>query len=138
MKIGIIRTKKAYQAAMARLAALMEKDPPAGSPAGDEMGLLALVICDYERRMIPPAKSDPVEAIRFRMEQMGLNRRELVPYIGSLPRVSEVLSRKRPLSLSMIRRLHRGLDIPAEALIGGETEVGLACAEPRDRYGNRG
>jgi HTH-type transcriptional regulator / antitoxin HigA len=138
MKIGIIRTKKEYEAAMARLSALMEKDPPAGSPAGDEMELLALVIGEYERRTVPLAEADPIEAIRFRMEQMGLSRRELVPFIGSIPKVSEVLARKRPLSLSMIRRLHRGLDIPAEVLISGDQPAPeVACREPRAKYGGR-
>ncbi len=137
MKIGIIKTGEVYRVAMDRLVALMEKDPPSGSAAADEMDLLALVIAEYERRTTPPAKVDPVEAIRFRMDQMGLTRKDLVPYLGSLPRVSEVLSRKRPLSIAMIRRLHRGLGIPAEALIGGEGEKGLVCAETGARYGRR-
>lgn len=80
----------------------------------NELELLSLVIEDFERKTVPPAVVDPIEFIRFRMDQMGLSRKDLVPYIGLTSRVSEVLSRKRPLSLAMIRRLHRGLDIPLD------------------------
>lgn len=78
----------------------------------NELLLLALVIHDIERQTVPPVKVDPIESILFRMDQTGLARKDLVPYIGSISKVSEVLSRKRPLSQPMILRLHQGLDIP--------------------------
>lgn len=119
MNIKVIKSSDEYAPAMARLAALMTLDPKAGSREDNELELLALVIEDYERKIVPPAAPDPVDAILFRMDQMKLGRKELEHYIGSASKVSEVLSRKRPLSLSMIRRLHQGLGIPADVLIGG-------------------
>jgi len=132
MNVKIIKSKEDYAAAMARLSTLMSLDPKANTKEENELELLALVIEAYERQTVPPASPDPVDAILFRMEQMGLTRRDLVPYIGSISKVSEVLSRKRPLSLSMIRRLHEGLGIPAEiliknALVGGQIGNGLAA-----------
>ena len=111
MEVKIIKTQAEHDDAMARLKALMALDPPPDSP------LLALVIEDYETRTIPPVVPDPIEQILFRMDQMGLSRKDMIPYFGSISKVSEVLSRKRPLSLSMIRRLNEGLGIPAAVLI---------------------
>lgn len=119
MKIKVIKSKKEYGAAMDRLSALMAIDPQRGSDEGNELELLALVIADYERTTVPLPVADPVEAILFRMDQDGLTRKDLIPYIGSISKVSEVLLRKRPLSLAMIRRLNAGLGIPAEVLIAG-------------------
>ena len=104
---------------MARLSA-DDARPKVGSKEDNELELIALVIEDYERKIVPPAAPDPVDAILFRMDQMKLGRKELELFIGSTSKVSEVLSRKRPLSLSMIRRLHQGLGIPADVLIGCE------------------
>lgn len=89
------------------------------SGAGDEntLELLALVIQKYEKENTPPLRPDPIEAILFRMDQMGLSRKDLIPFLGSASKVSEVLSRKRPLSLAMIRRLHEGLGIPLDILV---------------------
>ena len=120
MNIKVIKSNEGYTQAMARLSALMELDPKVDSKEDNELELLALVIEDYERKIVPPAASDAVDAILFRMDQMKLGRRELEQYIGSISKVSEVLSRKRPLSISMIRRLHQGLGIPADVLIGCE------------------
>ncbi|MBI2778266.1 MAG: ImmA/IrrE family metallo-endopeptidase [Gammaproteobacteria bacterium] len=120
MNIKVIKSSEDYTQAMARLSALMTLDPEAGSKEDNELELLALVIEDYERKIVPPAVPDPVDAILFRMDQMKLSRKELEQYIGSTSKVSEVLSRKRPLSLPMIRRLHQGLGIPADVLIGCE------------------
>ena len=120
MNIKIIKNSKDYADAMTRLSALMTLDPAAGSGKEDELELLALVIADYEHKIVPPAEPDPVEAILFRMDQAGLGRKDLISYIGSASKVSEVLSRKRHLSLAMIRRLHDGLGIPADILIGGD------------------
>lgn len=119
MNIKTIKSEAAYAAAMARVSKLMAIEPADGSKEAEELDLLALVIEDYERKIVSRPVADPIEAILFRMDQMNIKRKDLVPYIGSLSKVSEVLTRKRPLSLSMIRRLHQGLNIPAEVLIGG-------------------
>jgi HTH-type transcriptional regulator/antitoxin HigA len=135
MDIKVIKSSNDYAHAMARLTALMTLDPKDGSKEENELELLALVIEDYERKIVPPVVPDPVEAILFRMDQMKLGRKELEPYIGSISKVSEVLSRKRPLSLSMIRRLHKGLGIPADVLIGGaETSQAVIGEEPEMEY----
>ena len=135
MNIKVIKSSNDYAHAMARLTALMTLDPKDGSKEENELELLALVIEDYERKIVPPVVPDPVEAILFRMDQMKLGRKELEPYIGSISKVSEVLSRKRPLSLSMIRRLHKGLGIPADVLIGGaETSQAVIGEEPEMEY----
>ena len=118
MNIKVIKSSKDYTQAMARLSALMALEPKADSKEDSELELLALVIEDYERKIVPPAMPDAVDAILFRMDQMKLGRKDLEQYIGSTSKVSEVLSRKRPLSLSMIRRLHQGFGIPADVLIG--------------------
>lgn len=118
MKVKLIKNESDYATAMARLSALMAANPDAGSANENELDLLALVIEDYERKIVPPVVPDPIEAILFRLDQAGLTRKDLIPYIGSAPKVSEVLARKRPLSLTMIRRLHQGLGIPADILIG--------------------
>jgi HTH-type transcriptional regulator/antitoxin HigA len=117
MNVKIIKSEKDYQAAMSRLSELLSRDLKPGSKDEDELELLALVVHDFERQTVPPVKVDPIESILFRMDQMGLTRKDLMQYIGSISKVSEVLSRKRPLSLPMIRRLHQGLDIPADILI---------------------
>lgn len=135
MNIKVIKSSNDYAQAMARLTALMALDPKADSKEDNELELLALVIEDYERKIAPPVAPDPVEAILFRMDQMQLGRKELEPYIGSISKVSEVLSRKRPLSLSMIRRLHKGLGIPADVLIGGaESSQATLGTEPEMEY----
>ena len=118
MNIKVIKSGNDYAQAMARLTALMALDPKEGTKEDNDLELLALVIEDYERKIVPPVVHDPIEAILFRMDQMNLGRKDLEAYIGSTSKVSEVLSRKRPLSLPMIRRLHKGLDIPADVLIG--------------------
>lgn len=118
MTSKVIRSHDEYQSAVSEISALMDRDPTPESPEGERLELLAVLVRDYESRTLPKAFVDPVEAIRFRMEQSGLRQRDLIPFIGSKSRVSEVLSGKRPLSLSMIRALHSGLGIPAEALLG--------------------
>jgi HTH-type transcriptional regulator/antitoxin HigA len=135
MNIKIIKTGNEYAQAMARLSMLMTLDPKVGSNEGNELELLALIVEDYERKIVPPATPDPVDAILFCMDQMKLGRKDLEQYIGSTSKVSEVLSRKRPLSLSMIRRLHKGLGIPAEVLIGGAQNLQAAMGdEPEIDY----
>jgi len=79
---------------------------------------MAVLVEDYERRTAPPIQVDPVEAILFRMDQAGLTREDLIPYLGGKAKVSEVINRKRPLSRAMIQKLHAGLGIPLESLFG--------------------
>ena len=138
MDVKIIKDVRAYEAAIGRLSALMATDLEPDSAEEDELQLLSLVIEDFERKTVPPVKADPVEAILFRMDQMQLTRKDLIPYIGAISKVSEVLSRKRPLSLSMIRRLNRGLGIPADVLIidaqaGTKAKVRTVALRPRRR-----
>ena len=90
---------------------------PRTSPGGDELELWSLLVEKYEEEHFPIAAPDPIEAIRFRMDQGGLQPVDLQPFIRRKSKVSEVMNRKRPLSLSMIRALHRGLKIPAEVLV---------------------
>lgn len=116
MHIRPIRTEQDYERGLARVEQLMDAEPD--TPEGDELDVLATLIEAFEDKHFPVDTPDPVEAILFRMEQMGLTRKDLEPYIGSRYRVSEVLNRKRDLSISMIRRLHEGLNIPLENLIG--------------------
>ncbi|WP_374260183.1 ImmA/IrrE family metallo-endopeptidase [Zoogloea sp.] len=131
MNVKIIKSAEDYEAAMARLSALMSLDPKANSNEENELELLALVIQDFERQTVPPVKADPIESILFRMDQMKLSRKDLIPFIGSISKVSEVLSRKRPLSLPMIRRLNQGLGIPADILIEDvETDSAVVDQEP--------
>lgn len=117
-EIKIIKTEKEYEAALKRIEALMDAAP--GSSEEEELDLLALVVEKYEDQHYPIDTPDPIDAITFRMEQQGLTPKDMVKYLGSQSKVSEVLNRKRPLSLAMIRNLHRGLGIPAEALLGDQ------------------
>jgi HTH-type transcriptional regulator / antitoxin HigA len=117
VNIRPIHTEADYQAALGDIAALMESDPAPGTPKGDRLDILATLVQAYEARHFPIDAPDPVEAIKFRMEQSGLTVKDLEPIIGLANRVYEVLSRKRLLTLAMIRRLHRSLGIPAEVLI---------------------
>jgi len=115
MDIKIIRNEMDYHSALAHLSTLMEAAP--GTPEGDELELVSLLLENYEKENFPIGLPDPIEAIKFCMEQQGLTRKDLEQYIGSQSKVSEVLNKKRPLSLAMIRALHVGLGIPAEVLL---------------------
>lgn len=115
--IKIIRTNEDYENALENIESLMERNPKSGTPDADRLELLVLLVKDYESNNFPTEAPGPVDAILFRMEQQNLTQRDLIPYIGSRSKVSEVLSRKRPLTLSMIRALHSGLGIPIKALI---------------------
>lgn len=133
-QIRVIKTQRAYDDAVARLSALMDEEIKVGSSKEGELELLALVIESYERTKIDPVSPDAIEAILFRMDQMSLSKKDLIPYFGSLPKVSEVLARKRPLSLSMIRKIHKGLGIPAEILLGeADDDIDLG-QEPQYDY----
>jgi HTH-type transcriptional regulator/antitoxin HigA len=116
MDIQPIRTKADHDAALERIAELMSAE--AGTHEGDELDILATLVEVYEQKNFPIAPADPIEAINFRIEQLGLERKDLEPYLGSRHRVSEVLNRRRGLSLEMIRRLHEGLKIPLDVLVG--------------------
>ncbi len=113
----VIKNGVEYDEALAEIDALLDLDPDPGTEEADRLELLAFLVEDYESNRFPIGAPDPIEAIRFRMEQQELTQRDLVPYIGSKSKTSEVLSGKRTLSLPMIRALHSGLGIPAPVLL---------------------
>ena len=115
--VRVIESETDYNAALEQLAELMASEPSAGSDDERLLKTLAVLIRDYESKHYSIAPPDPIEAIKFRMEQQGLAAKDLVPYLGSRSRVSEVLGGKRSLSLAMMRSLHRGLGIPAASLL---------------------
>jgi HTH-type transcriptional regulator/antitoxin HigA len=116
MNIRPIKTEDDYNNALARVAELMDAEPE--SEAGAELDVLATLVDAYESKHFPIESPDPVEAILFRMEQMGIDRKDLEPFLGGRGRVSEVLNRKRDLSITQIKKLHDGLQIPFENLLG--------------------
>src|SRR5574344_2787461 len=121
--IKLIKTEKDYTIALKKIDSLFNAEPD--TEKGDELELLVTLVEMYEKDHYPIPNPSPIEAIKFRMEQMNLTPKDLIPYIGSKSKVSEVLSGKRTLSLNMIRRLNEGLGIPAEVLIqpyGDEAE----------------
>jgi len=115
MEIKPIKSKADYRAALKEIETLMtaERD----TPKGERLDVLVTLVEAYENKHYPLDLPDPVEAIKFCMEQRGMTPKDLVSFIGRINRVYEVLSRKRPLTLAMIQRLHRELGIPAESLI---------------------
>lgn len=115
MKIKVIKTEEEYQEALEHLESLLDAAP--GSPEEEALDLISLLIERYEEEYYPIDLPDPIEAIKFRMEQQGLTPKDMGMYLGSQSKVSEVLNNKRPLSLSMIRSLNEGLGIPAEVLL---------------------
>jgi len=117
IKIKVIKTERDYEEALKLVEELMGRDPDPDSVEGEQLSLLSTLIQDYEVRVFPKTLPNPIEAIKFRMEQAGLKPADLIPYIGSRSRVSEILSGKRQLTLEMVRALSEGLGIPAEALI---------------------
>ncbi len=116
MKIKPIKTTKDYREALHEIETLMNAKPD--TPEGDRLDVLATLVEAYESKHYSLDVPDPVEAIKFTMEQRGLKVKDLQPMIGHPNRVYEVLNRKRPLTLRMIQRLHHQLGIPAESLIG--------------------
>ena len=128
MKPKVLKTSRDHKEALAYIAQLMAQS----SPDEDELELWSLLVEKYEEQKFPIAAPDPIEAIRFRMDQAGLQSADLHPYMQSKSRVSEVMSRKRPLSLSMIRALHRGLKIPAEVLVQ-ESQAPYLTGSPKRR-----
>ncbi len=115
MEITPIKTETDYESALKEIERLFDAGP--GTAEGDRLEVLATLVEAYEEKHYPVSFPDPIEAIRYHMESRGLTRRDLEPYIGSRARVSEILNRKRPLTMEMVRNLHRGLGIPADVLI---------------------
>ncbi|BCA56606.1 transcriptional regulator [Nitrospira sp. KM1] len=116
MTIAPIKSKRDYVRTLRRVEELMDAKP--GTKEGDELDVLATLVEAYEAKHYTICPPDPIEAIKFRMDQLGMTRKELEAVLGGRGRVSEILTRKRSLSLEMIRRLHRKLRIPLESLIG--------------------
>ncbi|NPA43714.1 MAG: helix-turn-helix domain-containing protein [Chlorobi bacterium] len=115
MNIKPIKTEADYQQALARLEEIFDAVP--GTPEGDELEVLSLLIEDYEEKHFPIEAPDPVEAIKFRMEQLGMTQKDLARILGYRSRASEILNKKRKLTLDMIRKISRELHIPPEVLI---------------------
>ena len=115
MVIKPIRTKKDYQAAIDRLDVIFDSKP--GTPEGDELEVLGILIDKYEQEHFPIGYPDPIEAIKFRMEQLGYSQSDLARVVGLKSRASEILRKKRKLTLEMIRQLHQALGIPTDVLI---------------------
>lgn len=116
-KIKVIKTEKDYEEALKLVEELISHDPNPDSTEGEQLNLLSTLIQDYEAKAFPKSLPDPIDAILFRMEQANLKPTDLIPFIGSRSKVSEILSRKRPLTLSMIRALEAGLGIPSTVLL---------------------
>lgn len=115
MKLKIIKTPQEYNEALERLEKVFDAKP--GTSKGDELEVLALLIDQYEKEYFPVEIPDPIEAIKFRMEQLGMKQKDLAETIGFKSRVSEVLNKKRKLTLEMIRSLNEKLNIPTTILI---------------------
>jgi len=117
MEIRPIHTEDDYKAVLREVSAYFDNEPTPGTPDGDRFEVLLTLVEAYETKHCPIDLPDPIEAIKFRMEQASLSPKDLVPAIGRLNRVYEVLNRKRPLTLNMIWKLHEQFGIPAECLI---------------------
>ena len=115
MKITPIRNEKDYQNALSRLEEIF--DAKKGTEQGDELEILSILIDRYENENFPIGMPDPIEAIKFRMEQMGMKQKDLAEVVGFKSRVSEILNKKRKLTLEMIRKLNTTLHIPTEVLV---------------------
>jgi len=115
--LKLIRNHKDHKEAMARMLELMSMELPESCPESEEMEILGLLIQRYEKKHFAMPPSNPIDVIKFMMDQQGLKKKDLIPYIGSAPKVTEVLNGTRRLSLSLIRKLSEGLGIPASVLI---------------------
>ncbi|TMX39469.1 helix-turn-helix domain-containing protein [Vibrio parahaemolyticus] len=115
MQVKPIKTVDDNRAALARIEQLWDAEP--NTPEGDELEVLATLVEAFEEAHYPIAPPDPIEAIKFRMEQQGLEDKDLVPFLGTRSRVTEVLKRQRRLTINMIRKLHEGLRIPLDILV---------------------
>ncbi len=117
MQLKILKTEKDYDKALTRIDELMELHPKLGTPESDELEILALLVEKYEELNWNIETPDPIEAIKYRMEEMNLKQKDLIPYIGNKSKVSELLNRKISLSLTMVRNLSKALHIPVETLV---------------------
>jgi HTH-type transcriptional regulator / antitoxin HigA len=115
MKAKLIKTEEDYNEALSRLEKIFDSEP--GTKEGEELELLSILIDNYEKKLYPIELPDPIEAIKFRMEQLNYKPRDLAKILGFRSRATEILNRKRKLSLSMIRRIHEQLHIPTEILV---------------------
>lgn len=132
MEIKPIRSAADYQAALKEIERLIESQP--GTPEGDRMDVLVTLVEAYEAKNFPiPVPDDPVQVLEYYMESRGLSRSDLIAYLGSKERVSEVLNRKRGLSLLMIQRLHAGLGIPADLLVGKQDYKVMSTSKPQTK-----
>jgi HTH-type transcriptional regulator / antitoxin HigA len=122
----VINTEEEYRSALAAVTELVLQDPEPGTTEADRLELLTLLVQDYERRIATIDLPDPIDAILFRMEQQNLKQKDLITIIGSKSKVSEILSRKRPLTLPMIRALNEELAIPATVLLRKPASVKTA------------
>ena len=111
-----IKTEKIYQETLKRIEKLWGAEPD--TLEGDELDILMVLVESYEDKNYPMPPSDPVDAINFQMDQLGINRKELQKFVGPKSRVSDILNRRRPLSLAQIKKLHKGMGIPYESLLG--------------------
>ena len=128
-----LRTEADYDRALAEIEPFFANEPEPGTPQADAFDLLALVIEDYERRHWPIDPPDPVDAIRYRMETAGYSQSDLGRLLGSRQRASDILNRKRRLTMAMAAKLHREWQIPAEALLAGtltESSAGRRRSKP--------
>ena len=147
-KIKFIKTESDYKEALDLIKVLLSHDPDPSSDEGEQLSLLSTLVQDYESRSLPESLPNPIDAIKFRMEQSDLKPVDLIPYIGSRGRVSEILAGKRQLTLDMVRALEAGLGIPAKVLIrkpeiesnseyqGWDNRL-VAEMESRGYFGNR-
>jgi HTH-type transcriptional regulator/antitoxin HigA len=136
MEIKPIRSEVDYEAALKVIETLVNSQP--GTPEGDHMDVLVTLVQAYEASHYPiPEPDDPVGVLEYYMESRGLSRADLLPYLGSKERISEILNRKRGLSLEMIRRLHAGLGIPADLLMGKQTRPATRKTFPQPRLNGR-
>ena len=117
MQLKILKTEKDYDKALNRIDELMELNPKLGTKESDELEILALLVEKYEELNWNIETPDPIEAIKYRMEEMNLKQKDLIPYVGNKSKVSELLNRKISLSLTMVRNLSQALHIPVETLV---------------------
>ncbi|MFZ6744914.1 helix-turn-helix domain-containing protein [Undibacterium sp. JH2W] len=134
MELKIIRTVAEYNTALSEVSAYFDEQPVPGTPDGDRFEILMMLVERYEQEHYPIPPPDPIEAIKFRMEQQGKTPKDLAPMIGNTSRVYEVMSRSRALTLRMIRNLNVGMNIPADVLIrdtGVKAKASLHPARPK-------
>jgi HTH-type transcriptional regulator/antitoxin HigA len=117
MEIRIIQDDTHYQETLDRVDALLTLEPDPSSPEGEELKVLLLLVKEYDDRVYPIPMPEPIEAIRLKMDELGLKSKDLIPAIGSKSYVSSVLNRRKPMTLNMARNLHKLLHIPAEVLL---------------------